>query len=178
MKRYIKTIDGKEVVKPANKIVINKDGMNTFNPTEEMILEDGWVEYIVPVYEKTEEELLNREKERMIEHIIKYDSSEDINVFYIGDYSLWLDKATRVGLKLRFDAELESGKTTTILWYDGIQFELELVNAINMLNAIEIYASACYDNTQYHVANVKKLDNIDDVKHYDYITGYPEKIRF
>jgi hypothetical protein len=178
MKRYTKTIDSKQVIKPANKIVINKDGMNTFNPTEEMILEDGWVEYIVPVYEPTEEELLNIEKERMIEHIIRYDSSEDINVFYIDEYCLWLDKATRVGLKLRFDAELELGKTTTILWNDGISFELELVNAIHMLNAIEIYASACYDNTQYHVANVKKLDNIDDVKHYDYRTGYPEKIRF
>jgi hypothetical protein len=178
MKRYIKTIDGKQVIKHANKIVINKDGMNTFNPTEEMILEDGWVEYIVPVYEPTEEELLNIEKERMIEHIIRYDSSEDINVFYIGDYCLWLDKATRVGLKLRFDAELESGRTTTTLWNDGISFDLELVNAIHMLNVIEMYASACYDNTQYHVSNVKKLDNIDDVKHYDYRTGYPEKIRF
>jgi hypothetical protein len=178
MKRYTKTIDGKQVIKIANKIVINKDGMNIFNPTEKMILEDGWVEYIVPVYEETEEELLNKERERMIEHIIRYDSSKDINVFYISDYSLWLDKATRVGLKLRFDAELESGKTTTILWYDGIPFELELENAMRMLNSIEMYASACYDNTQYHVANVKKLDNIDDVKRYDYRTGYPEKIRF
>lgn len=38
-------------VKPANRIVISKDGMYTYNPTEEMILADGWVEYIPPTIE-------------------------------------------------------------------------------------------------------------------------------
>lgn len=178
MKKYIKIIDGKKVVKFANEIIVNKDGMNIFNPTEIIILDNGWIEYEEPVYNPTDEELLNNAKKKMIECIGKYDSSKDINVFYIGEQQLWLDKATRVGLKLRFDAELESGKTTTILWYDGIPFELELANAMRMLNVIEMYASACYDNTQQHIANVKKLDNIDDVKRYDYRTGYPEKIRF
>lgn len=58
MKRYIKIIDGKEVIKTRNQIVVkrtktikDKDGnekvVNTqiFNPTEELILEDGWIEY-------------------------------------------------------------------------------------------------------------------------------------
>lgn len=46
MKQYIK--DG--VVKTRNNIVIKKDGMQYINPTEEMVLADGWVEYIpVPV---------------------------------------------------------------------------------------------------------------------------------
>jgi hypothetical protein len=60
MKQYIK--DG--IIKTRNQIVIkgqrtikDKDGndkvvgTNTFNPTEEMILADGWVEYIPPVVE-------------------------------------------------------------------------------------------------------------------------------
>ena len=42
MKIYIK--DNK--IKSANKIVIYKDDMQILNPTEEMILEDGWVEYV------------------------------------------------------------------------------------------------------------------------------------
>ena len=42
MKLYEKIINGKQHCKPANKIVIIKDGMQTFNPTEEMLLEDGW----------------------------------------------------------------------------------------------------------------------------------------
>lgn len=178
MKKYVKEIDGEKVYKTSKQIVISKDGMSTYNPTEEMILSDGWEEYIEPVYEPTEEELLNNEKRMMIDRITRYDSSDKVNIFYIGEYGLWLDKATRVGLKLRFDAEMECGKTTTILWNEGIPFELELVNAIHMLNAIEMYASQCYDNTQQHVSNVKALENIDDVEHYDYKAGYPEKIRF
>lgn len=42
MKKYIK--DG--VIKTRNNIVVKKDGMQYLNPTEEMVLADGWVEYI------------------------------------------------------------------------------------------------------------------------------------
>lgn len=178
MKLYEKIIDGKQHCKPANKIVIIKDGMQTFNPTEEMLLADGWKVHEPVVYEPTEEEILNREKEYKIEEILRYDSSIEVNGFYIGDFEVWLDKATRVGLKLRFDAEIASGKTETILWYEGMQFPLELVAAVQMLNAIELYASACYDNTQAHIANVKTIENIESLKSYDYRTGYPEKLRF
>ena len=178
MKLYEKIIDGKQHCKPANKIVIVKDGMQTFNPTEEMLLADGWVEHIPVPYEPTEEEILNREKEYKIDEILMYDSSMEINGFYIADQEMWLDKATRVGLKLRFDAEIASGQTNTTLWYEGTPFNLELANAVQMLNAIELYASACYDNTQSHIANVKAIEDVDALKDYDYRTGYPEKLRF
>ena len=69
MKRYIK--DG--IIKTRNQIVIKSqrtiiddDGndkvvnVQTFNPSEEMILADGWEEYTIP--EPTEEEIANREK--------------------------------------------------------------------------------------------------------------------
>lgn len=176
MKLYEKIIDGKHHCKPANKIVIIKDGMQTFNPTEEMILADGWELYVEP--EPTAEEVLNKEKEYKIEEIIRYDSSSEVNGFYIGGQEIWLDKATRVGLKLRFDAEIESGRTDTTLWYEGISFNLELDNAVQMLNAIELYASACYDNTQAHIANVKAMEDVESLKNYDYMTGYPNKLRF
>lgn len=178
MKLYEKIIDGKQHCKPANKIVIIKNGMQTINPTEEMLLEDGWIEHIPVQYEPSEEEILSREKEYMIEDILRYDSSEEVNGFYIGDQELWLDKATRVGLKLRFDAEIANGQTTTTLWYEGIPFNLKLVNAVQMLNAIELYASACYDNTQAHIANINATEDLETLKNYDYRIGYPEKLRF
>lgn len=46
MKRYTKEINGETVIKTRQQIVISKNGMSTYNPTEEMILADGWVEYI------------------------------------------------------------------------------------------------------------------------------------
>ena len=42
MKQYIKD----SIIKTRNNIVIKKDGMQYINPTEEMVLADGWVEYI------------------------------------------------------------------------------------------------------------------------------------
>ena len=87
-----KIIDGKQHCKPANKIVIIKDGMQTINPTEEMLLADGWIEHIPVQYEPTEEEILNREKEYKIDEILRYDSSNEVNGFYIDDQELWFDK--------------------------------------------------------------------------------------
>ena len=178
MKLYEKIIDGKQHCKPANKIVIVKDGMQTFNPTEDMLLADGWKVHEPVPYEPTEEEILNREREHKIEEILMHDSSPEVNGFYIDGQEIWLDKATRVGLKLRFDAEIASGHTDTTLWYEGTPFNLELVNAVQILNAIELYASACYDNTQRHIANVKAMEDLETLKNYDYRTGYPEKLRF
>lgn len=45
MKKYMKVIDGNTVIKTRHQIVILKNGRNFFNPTEEMILADGWVIY-------------------------------------------------------------------------------------------------------------------------------------
>jgi hypothetical protein len=190
---FTKTINDRSIVKPRRTIILNRIvsiedpetgeikevEVQTFNPTDEMLFEDGWELYVLPeTPEKTEDEILNEEKNFLIEEIIRHDSSPEVNSFYIEDQKLWLDKATRVGLKLRFDAEIASGQTNTTLWYEGTPFNLELVNAVQMLNAIELYASACYDNTQAHIANVKAMEDLETLKHYDYRAGYPDKLIF
>lgn len=55
MKRYIK--DG--IIKYANRIVVIIDGMQVLNPTEEMILADGWEVYepVIPEPEPQEPQL-------------------------------------------------------------------------------------------------------------------------
>jgi hypothetical protein len=183
MKKYIKN----GIIKNRNQIVIKSKRIitdkknnekevitNIYNPKESDLLAAGWVEYVTPVYEDTIEDV----KRDKIHEIKCYDSSTSINEFFLGETSIWLDKATRAGLKLRFEAEVSLGKDTTTLWYNNIQYSLELTKAIQMLLAIEVYASACYDNTQNHLANVSKLSTIEDIKYYDYTGGYPEKLRF
>lgn len=174
MKKYVKEIDGKKVYKTRKHIVISKNGMSTYNPTEEMILNDGWVEYVHIEHKKTIEEYKNEK----INEIKCYDESSLVNEFYIQGIPVWLDKTTRVGLKLRFESEIAMGKTETSLWYNDTKFPLSLENAMQMLFAIELYASACYDNTHYHISQVNVLENIDDIKNYDYTIGYPEKLQF
>lgn len=178
MKKYFKEINGKNVYKTRQQITISKNGMTTYNPSEEMIFEDGWTEYVPVVEEPTEEELFNREKEHMIEEITRYDSSEEVNIFYVQDIPMWLDKATRAGLMLRFQAETAIGETETSLWYNSMEFKLPIETATQMLYAIEVYASKCYDKTQYHIAEVSKITDIDELRHYDYRLDYPEKLSF
>ena len=174
MKKYVKEIDGNKVYKNRSEIVIIKNNMATYNPTEEMILEDGWEEFVHIQHEKTIEEY----KRDILNEIKRYDESTMVNEFYIQGIPVWLDKTTRVGLKLRFESEVALGKTETSLWYNNIQFPLSLENAMQMLFAIELYASACYDNTHYHMAQVNSLETVDEIKKYDYKVGYPEKLNF
>lgn len=161
-------------IKSLNRIVIIKDDMQILNPTEEMVLEDGWIEFKAP--EPTAEELLVRAKKDKIREIEDYDASSHVNEFYVQGEPVWLDKATRAGLKLRFEAEMKSGKTETSLWYNGIQYPLSVESAILMLLAIELYASECYDNTQKHISAVSVLETVEEITSYDYTVGYPEKI--
>ena len=178
--RFIKKIDGKIISKIRKNIVINKtteDGnFQIFNPSNEVLFEDGWEFYVKP--EPTFEEKLINEKNEKIKSIHTYDESSSVNEFFVNGMAMWLDKATRAGLKLRFESEIAMGKSETTLWYGNIQFPLPLENAIKMLYAIEIYASACYDNTQAHLANVMALQTIEEVKNYDITVNYPEKLRF
>lgn len=163
-------------IKKRQNIQIENGGFITYNPTDEMLFEAGWQVYVKP--EPTEADLLaqaKRDKKREIEH---HDSSSHVNEFYIQDTPVWLDKATRTGLMLRFNAELALKHENTTLWYGNISIPLQLNTAVSMLYALEIYASACYDCTQAHLAAVDALESIEDVKHYDYHTGYPEKLRF
>lgn len=174
MKRYIK--DG--VILPANRIKIIKDGMVTTNPTEEMILADGWVEYVEPTKpEPTEEQKLEKAKKDK-KHNAKYYGGTPVDGFYIGDTRLWLPLEKRTGLQLRFEAEKASGKTETTLWDNGVQYPLQIETAIQMLYALEVYASACYDQTQAHLASIDALTTVEEVEAYDHTAGYPEMLRF
>ena len=197
MKRYIKN----NQIKTRQQIVIVKNGMRTINPTEEQILADGWEEYVAPsvepIVEEKEEEpspLNNtveipvpevsdkaafvRARHKLRNAINRYDSSSEVNVFYMGGVPMWLDKSTRAGLMLRFQSEQAIGREMTSLWYGGQMYELPLVNAFQMLYALEVYASACYDNTQRHLAAINGLGTIEEVESYDYREGYPTKLEF
>lgn len=190
---FTKTINDRSIVKPRRTIILNRIvsiedtetgeikevEVQTFNPTDEMLFADGWELYVLPeTSEKTEDEIFNEEKQYIIEEIIRYDSSKEVNEFYIQGIPVWLDKATRAGLMLRFNSELALKKDTTTLWYEGQSFTLPLNTAMQMLYALEVYASECYDNTQFHLANVEKLETLEELKGYDYRVGYPEKLHF
>lgn len=189
MEKYYKEIDGKVVVKNRNEVVLKfkktikaKDGREkevtaqVINPKHEQLLEHGWQVYTIP--EATAEDLLKKAKRGKVQEILAYDQSNEVNEFTISGFPVWLDKATRAGLMLRFQSEEALGKDVTTLWYNNQYFELPLSTAKAMLYQIEAYASECYDNTQKHLAQVARLTTIEEVEAYDYRSGYPDKLTF
>jgi hypothetical protein len=188
--RFIKKTDSGNFIKLRKNIVLNRNieienpetgememmNVQTFNPTDEMLFEDGWEVYVTP--ELTEEEIISNAMRDKLRDIEMYDSSSEVNEFYIQEIPVWLDKSTRSGLMLRFNSELAMKKENTTLWYNGNSFTLPLNNAIQMLYALEVYASECYDNTQAHLAAVEKLETLDEILEYNYRVGYPEKLNF
>lgn len=172
MNKYIKN----GIVLDRKHIVINKNGKQIIGASEDILFSDGWIKYEQPSLSK--EELLLKAKEELRSSIINYDSSDNVNEFIIGDDHIWLDKSTRSGLMLRLQAEKANNLPNTTLWEGNKQYNLDIDVAIQMLYTIELYASACYDNTQNHLAEVDKLTTLEDVKNYDYTVGYPNKLIF
>ena len=129
----------------------------------------------------TEEQMLPWMKEQLKRAINRHDKSRGANGvenFSIGGVNVWMDKDTRTGLLLRFQAEKAAGKTDTVLWHEGMKFPLVVDVAIQMLYAIEVYASATYDKTAEHLAEVNKLESVGALVAYDFKAGYPTQLQF
>lgn len=150
--------------------------------------EEEWVCDVVEYSDEESKDILRmlRENPNSLEFnkwllkakIEAYDSSVHVNEFTIGGMSVWLDKATRSGLLLRFQSEKAMSKINTALWYNGMKFEMPIDTAIQMLYALEAYASACYDVTQMHLAFKDSAEDVEILRAYDYVGGYPQKLAF
>ena len=176
MRYYSKVINGETVVKPADEIKIQFNGFIIATPSEEQIKDDGWV-----LYSQTEEDIaldVLEAQRKKIKEVVSYDSSDFVNVFFINNTPMWLDKSIRASLRMRFESEMNDGYHETILWNGDVPYPLLLEDAIKMLHAIEIYASKCYDTTQNHIRQIRQLTNIEDVESYNYKVGYPSVLVF
>lgn len=115
---------------------------------------------------------------KVIRKINKYDTSADVNSFYLNGLQVWLDKSTRVGLMNSLTIEKNTGKEISTLWFGNLKLDISPDAAIQMLSALELYALNCYNVTAEHKAKVKSMVDIDSINSYDYTIGYPEKLKF
>lgn len=182
MKRYTKQIDGKSVIKSLKEIVVKKNGKQTFNPSEEMVLADGWVEYITPI--PSEEQLFNRAKSNKIRDIEYYDASKEVNICYIktplDTIPYWANKSERSSLKSAVQDCIAMNRETYRLDLRdvGVSVDIACNKLLAMLSALEVYAIDCYNKTTDHIFNVKNLTTVEEIEVYDYRVGYPEKLTF
>lgn len=185
MKRFTKQIDGKNVIKTLKEIVVRKDGRVTYNPTEEMVLADGWVEYVIPEPKPIPEEVLIKQaKSRKIDEINKYDSSKEVNICYIktplDTIPYWANKTERSTLKSAIHDCIAMGRETYRLDLRevGVSVDINCEKLLQMLSALEVYAIDCYNKTTDHIYAVNNLTTVEEIEEYDYRVGYPEKLTF
>lgn len=117
-------------------------------------------------------------KQLVLEIQKEFDSSLEVNGLTINDKKGWLDKSTRVGLINSLTVQKEHGDTESTLWFNGDSFTINIDAALAMLKAIELYAIACYNNTQQHIASINSIESQDELLSYDVTTGYPEQLVF
>lgn len=103
-----------------------------------------------------------------------YDASTAVNSFSIGGQSMWIAPDERANYILTLQGAQRLGvETVTFL---GQQIPVD--TALQMLDAVNLYAMQCVGVTEAHAAAINALTSIEAVDAYDFKTGYPEKLSF
>ena len=138
------------------------------------------IEYLIRVDFGLEEEdtPLSKQKRKLINEINAYDTSDEVNSFFLNGIKVWLNKDTRVGLMNSLTIEKNAGKEESTLWFNNICITINCDAAIQMLSTLELYALNCYNVTAKHKVAVENLNNLEEALGYDYTVGYPEKLSF
>jgi hypothetical protein len=166
MKLYLKNEE--IVVKPK---MVKLNDKYYINPSDEILIKAG---YVIEDYENTFNDVLSEK----IKQIEEYNVSENVDIFYVNNIPMWLNRELRNSLMSRFNAEKANSIEVTNIWYNGMNITLPVETAINMLLTLEIYASKCFDNTHKHLYNVNQLKTIEEINSYDHTLNYPEHLHF
>lgn len=186
VKTFIPVKDFVEKEKVGNKILVRFDAVkdadtDAYSCVEGSVLASEYNEQEMQrEYEawkqKWAEKALILAKKAKIAEITAYDTSSSVNGFMLNGLLVWLDKATRVGLMNSTTIAKAEGQETTTLWLGGLKLVVDCDKAIQLLSALEMYALECFNMTASHKAAVGELKTIEEVKVYDYKTGYPKML--
>lgn len=113
-------------------------------------------------------------KENKKKEIRDYDSSDNVNGFFIGGNVMWLTPAVRDNYMNTLQGAQRLGvETVPFMGYD-----IAPADGITMLDMINLYAMQCVSVTDYHLSNIDNFQTISEIENYDYTVGYPERLRF
>ena len=170
MKRYIK--DGE--IWDGISIVLGDS--RVWNPSEEQLVAAGYTEYVEP--KPTEEELIEEARQEKLSALAAYNESEEVNSFTVGEQLMWLDFDERSRLQKAVDAKEALGKTEMTKVWNGNTYTFNIQQWKLMLAALEDYAFDCQNTTDGHRAAIELMDNVQNIKDYNYTVGYPDKLIF
>ena len=99
-----------------------------------------------------------------------------MNSFKLNGVSVWINREDRIGTRRAIELDVESGKTESEIWLNGVRLVVNCQLAMKLLDMLGRYAYKAYNVTQMHLHAVKQLKSVKEVEKYDYKTGYPEKL--
>lgn len=111
-----------------------------------------------------------------VTEIEAYDTSDKVNGFILNGMTVWLDKATRVGLMNSTTIAKAAGQQTTTLWLKGIKLVVDCDKAIQLLSALEMYALECFNVTAAHKKAVEDMESVEEVEAFDVTADYPQQL--
>lgn len=158
-----------------------KEGMNAYECVECSVpVSDYNGSEVLDAYEAWKEkhdaaELAYAIRSKVAE-IEAYDTSSNVNGFVLNGMTVWLDKATRVGLMNSTTIAKAAGQETTTLWLGDVKLEVDCYKAIQLLSALEMYALECFNVTAAHKAAVSVLKTIEEVEAFDVTADYPKQL--
>lgn len=142
-------------------------------PTEEEITEDyQWHTETLDKMKLDQAKLVkNRE-------IMEYNSSSNVDGFYLNGVKHWLTLDERKAAELSTKAHITLGHETTEQCLGGVFYTIPCESLIYMLAELEIYALECFNHAKRQEAEVIAMTDIEAVENYDVTAGYPEMLKF
>ena len=158
------------VVKPRKKIIIIKDDFQIINPTEEMILADGWELYVAPEpapYQPSPREMLEKYQIKQFNERTDI-SDEDALEFSIlvYDWDTYINKPIKAGQLAGYDGKVwRAVQDHTVLSIyppsldtASLYTEVNLVDEGTIDNPIPYNNNMALENGKYYIQdNVKYL---------------------
>lgn len=158
-----------------------KEGMNAYECIECSVpVSDYNGSEVLDAYEAWKEkhdaaELAYAIRSKVAE-IEAYDTSDKVNGFVLNGMTVWLDKATRVGLMNSTTIAKAAGQQATTLWLGEVKLEVDCDKAIQLLSALEMYALECFNVTAAHKKAVSELTSVEEVEAFDVTADYPQQL--
>ena len=156
-----------------NGMIMVATAKYTHRPTAEEISEDyQWHT------ETLDKMILEQAKLTKTREITEYNSSENVDGFYLNGVKHWLTLDERKAAELSTKAHITLGHETTEQCMGGVFYTIPCESLIYMLAELEIYALECLNHAKRQEAEVMTITDIEAVEKYDVTKGYPEMLRF
>lgn len=127
-----------------------------------------------PTPPQPHERTLEEAKAERLNALAVYDSSEAVNGFTLSGTTMWIAPDERANYILTLQGAQRLGvENVTFLGH-----EIPVALALQMLDAVNLYAMQCVAVTEAHRAAINALTTIAEVDNYDFTGGYPEKLQF